>query len=249
MSAINLNTSISTQQYLNNSRQVSTANNSAVTTTPDAQVNVNKIATPGLSKPATDEFNACDGLAFSRKGEEGSAHIEGLLTHMTRLASTAADGTHSQSELHRLNHEFQALMYEVQRVANTTQYSGYGILSNNGSVAISVGSVGYLAVQFHDLGIGSTGLNIAGLDLESLADSQKAFAALDNVIESVKDVESDFHTDAIIFKEIIEHGNDNHQAAAQAQRASQNMQNQAGAALASQANVNATKVQALLKAE
>ena len=63
------------------------------------------------------------GIKLVERAENEINHISVLLNNMSTLASQAASGVYSSTQLSDLNVQFQAYMQEIDRVANSTNFS------------------------------------------------------------------------------------------------------------------------------
>lgn len=77
--------------------------------------------------------NANDGLSVAQVAEGAQQEITNILQRMRELALSAANGTTSDSgtEKQALDAEFQALKLEIERIANSTKFGSTNILQGN----------------------------------------------------------------------------------------------------------------------
>lgn len=133
--------------------------------------------------------NGNDGISLIQTAETAINDISGLISQMTQLAAQASSGTYSSSQLSNIQTEFGALLTEINRVANVTTFNGVSLLNNStGSITIQVGSGATandrLSISLTNLTTGTSGLNIASLDVNDTASAQAALSTL-NAITSV----------------------------------------------------------------
>ena len=88
--------------------------------------------------------NANDGLSVAQVAEGAQQEITNILQRMVELAMSAANGTTEDSGTEKvaLNSEFQQLISEVQRIADTTAFGGTKLLSDTpafGTKSLQVG--------------------------------------------------------------------------------------------------------------
>lgn len=79
--------------------------------------------------------NLNDGVALVNVAEGAMGEQSGILIRMRELASQAATGTIGQTERQTIDLEFQQLKAELDRITNTTEFAGGGIL--DGTLAAS----------------------------------------------------------------------------------------------------------------
>jgi len=87
--------------------------------------------------------NANDGLSVAQTGEGAQQEITNILQRMRELALTAANGTTADSgpEKTALDAEFQQLILEITRIATTTSFGGTNLLDGTfGTTTLQVGS-------------------------------------------------------------------------------------------------------------
>ena len=75
--------------------------------------------------------NANDGISLLQTAEGATKEISSMLGRMRELAVQAASGTYTTSDQAALDLEFGALMDEISRVANNTEFNGEAILKGN----------------------------------------------------------------------------------------------------------------------
>jgi flagellin len=77
--------------------------------------------------------NANDGISFSQTAESALGEVGNALQRIRELAVQSANDTNSASDRQALNNEAQALIAEVNRIANSTQFNGQNVLNGTSS--------------------------------------------------------------------------------------------------------------------
>ncbi len=77
--------------------------------------------------------NANDAISMLQTAEGATKEISSMLGRMRELGVQAASGTYTATDRSALNLEFQALMTEIERIADTTEWNGDKLLA--GTVA------------------------------------------------------------------------------------------------------------------
>jgi flagellin len=77
--------------------------------------------------------NAADGISMIQTAEGGLEEVSGILIRMRELAEQAATGTLGSDERAYLDSEFQQLVMEGSRIADSTEFNGTKLL--DGSIA------------------------------------------------------------------------------------------------------------------
>ncbi len=93
----------------------------------------------GLNQAAR---NANDGISLAQTAEGALQEITSLAQRMRELAVQSANTTNTESDRQSLNAEFQSLMEEMNRIADTTSFNGQKVLdgSMGSSATFQVGS-------------------------------------------------------------------------------------------------------------
>jgi flagellin len=145
------------------------------------------------------ERNALDGVSLVQVAEGGLQEISNILIRLRELAVQAASDTVGPTERKFLNTEYEALMSEIDRIANATEFNKIPLLNGTGTVFdIQVGTRNNPNVDritFFD----STSADVSGvalgLNLTSVADkasAQNSLSAIDSAIISVSSIRADF---------------------------------------------------------
>jgi flagellin len=75
--------------------------------------------------------NANDGISLLQTADGATNEITNMLQRMRELSVQAANDTNTTDDRTSLNLEYQQLMKEITRIADTTQWNGMNILNNN----------------------------------------------------------------------------------------------------------------------
>ena len=110
--------------------------------------------------------NANDGLSMLATIENATNDITGMLHRMRELAVQAINDTNGSQDRGYLQLEVNALMEEINRVANQTQYNGQTVL--DGSLAESGGNPGG-QIQVGTEAGQSVGFSINSVDTDALS--------------------------------------------------------------------------------
>lgn len=156
--------------------------------------------------------NAEDGIALLQISEGAANEISSLLQRMRELAIQSSNDTLTSVERGYTDSEFNALMSEIDRISNATQYNGITLLdggansfgvsggaasvihiganNNNGSVS---GTIDTLAVTIDAMTLGAIGLTLSGSSATNITSQSNAFdaiTAIDTAIQSVNTMRS-----------------------------------------------------------
>lgn len=86
--------------------------------------------------------NANDGISLLQTAEGALVEVTNMMQRMRELAVQSANDTYTASDRQALNLEYQQLMQEINRVAQTTQWNGMNILNNDATADKAIGTGG-----------------------------------------------------------------------------------------------------------
>lgn len=144
------------------------------------------------------ERNAEDGISLVQIAEGGLNEISNILIRLRELGVQAASDTVSNTERKFLNLEFEQMMDEIDRIANTTEFNNVQLLNGTGAVLdIQVGVRNDPLVDRLTFDAAKADVNVSslGLNLASVMDkisAQNSLAAIDNAISDVTGIRADF---------------------------------------------------------
>ena len=130
--------------------------------------------------------NTYDGLSVVQIGEAALGETSGLLVRIRELAVQSANGTLGDAERAAIGEEAEALLDEVDRIAQSTRFGRTRLLDGTTDLAIvsDADATDPLAVSAVDATRAALGLG--GIDLGAdQATSRSAFDALDAAIDRV----------------------------------------------------------------
>ncbi|MGC9196664.1 MAG: flagellin, partial [Syntrophobacteraceae bacterium] len=134
--------------------------------------------------------NAAQAQSMLQTADGAYSQINNIMVQMKSLATEAASGQESSTNLSSLNNEFQDLASEINQIANSTVYGGTTLLANPTSsvlVTFQVGNVNSPNDQFLVTLSSSTtsDLGLSTLTLTSIGTAQSAMSALDTALTSI----------------------------------------------------------------
>lgn len=144
------------------------------------------------------ERNAADGISLVQIAEGGLSETSNILIRLRELAVQAASDTIGPTERKFLNVEFEQLVAEVDRIANSTEFNKVPLLNGTGAVFdIQIGTRNDPLSDRLTFDASSADVNVAalGLNLASVGDkisAQNSLAAIDSSIVSVSGIRADF---------------------------------------------------------
>ena len=138
--------------------------------------------------------NAADGISLVQTGEGALDEVSSILLRMKELSEQSMNGTLSDTDRGFLDSEFTALSSEVDRIAAGTEFNGVSLLNGTLDVDIQVG-IGTGTADQVSVAL-STNMNAAGIGISagigSASDAGTAMGEIDAAIESVTTARADF---------------------------------------------------------
>ena len=144
------------------------------------------------------ERNAQDGVSLVQIAEGALSEVSNILIRLRELGVQAASDTIGSTERKFLNVEFEQLVSEIDRIANSTEFNRVPLLNGTGAVFdIQIGTRNDPISDRLTFDASSADVNIAalGLNLASIADkisAQNSLSSIDQAIISVSGIRADF---------------------------------------------------------
>jgi flagellin len=130
--------------------------------------------------------NGNDGISLIQAAESGLNSTLNLMQRMRELAVQASSGTYATADLANMNTEYQSLVTEIDRVANTVDFNGTPLLSAASTIAVQVGPNNSTndQISISLIAATTTALSLTS-DLTNNTDAKAALALLDTAITTV----------------------------------------------------------------
>ena len=133
--------------------------------------------------------NANDGISLAQVAEGAMTEITNSLQRIRVLSLQSQNGINSDADREALNKEVVALVDEISRIAQTTQFAGVNILQGDFSSAFLVGANAGQAISVNlsrANGYGSLGLfGGAGISVSTVARSESALGLVDGAMSAI----------------------------------------------------------------
>ena len=142
--------------------------------------------------------NAQDGVSLIQVAEGGLNEISSILIRLRELSVQSASDTIGPVERQFLNVEYDQLVSEIDRIADSTEFNGTQLLSGTGSILdFQVGTRNDPNIDRLSFDASKADANSAaiGVNLSSVADkasAQNSLSAIDSAIVSVSAMRADF---------------------------------------------------------
>jgi len=138
--------------------------------------------------------NGQDGISLVQTAEGALVEVNNNLTRMRELAVEAANGTLNTGDRVTLDAEFQALIAEIDRIADTTKFNGIDLLNTStGSIDIQIGTEAGETIRIDLVDTSETGLGLDGaaFNLTTLTTASDSLATIDTAITSTTSTRGD----------------------------------------------------------
>ena len=106
--------------------------------------------------------NANDGISMISITDGAMGQITDSLIRLAELAEQSANGVYDTAQRSALQLEFTSVQSEIQRIADTTEFNGQALLTQNSQITFQVGFDGYSNSQISFNGVQAT-LSAIGL--------------------------------------------------------------------------------------
>lgn len=135
--------------------------------------------------------NANDGISFVQTAEGGLNEISNILVRLRELSIQSASDTVGDKERGMIDKEYQNLVLEVDRIAESTSFNGTNVINGDGKGILQF-QVGSFKGEENIIEFDTTGnftdadnLGINGTNVASKDDSLTNIAVLDEAIDKV----------------------------------------------------------------
>ena len=143
--------------------------------------------------------NADDAIGLIQTAEGALTETHSMLQRMKTLATQSANGTYTDEARANIQKEFDQLKTEIDRIADTTEFSGVKPLLVDNNMKFQIGTsnvtqnqleITSVSMKAADLGKNVGGGALASLDdvdLSKLDDANKGMAVIEKAITNVSD--------------------------------------------------------------
>jgi flagellin len=142
--------------------------------------------------------NTNDGISLLQTAEGATSEVSNILKRMRELAIQSSSDTLDNNERAYIEDEFTALVGEVERISQVTEFNGVALTNGSGSGTIDV-QVGInntvndrIGITMADLRATVLGIDTGSLTLSTVTGARSAIAAFDTALDSVNSYRSGF---------------------------------------------------------
>jgi flagellin len=129
--------------------------------------------------------NSNDGISMVQTADGAMEGIASKLQRMRELAVQAANGIYSAGDRSALDIEFQALDDEINRVAENTEFNGISLLAADLTKKIQTGAKAGSTIDVSLTGITSASLSISANTITTQDNASTAIGSIDNALSVV----------------------------------------------------------------
>ena len=140
--------------------------------------------------------NAADGISLVQVAEGALDEVSNILLRLRELTEQSLNGTLTDTERGYLDSEFQDLLGEIDRIAQSTEFNGLQLLDGSATAAVGI-QVGIDTNTWDSIDVDittnrdSTTLGLTG-SIDSAANADTAMGQVLTAIDSVSSARSDF---------------------------------------------------------
>ncbi len=140
--------------------------------------------------------NAQDGVSCVQTAEGALAEVHSMLQRMNELAVKAANGTNTSADRKAIQFEVKALICEIDRVKQSTEFNTLKLLNGDFATAknitIQVGAANVSAqrIQIKIQSIGTSKLGIKTVDVSKLSTARTAISSITKAIATISSIRS-----------------------------------------------------------
>jgi len=139
------------------------------------------------------ERNTEDGISFIQTAEGSLQEVHAILHRVRELAIEASNGIYTDADRSQLQVEVSQLVQEVDRIANTTEFNRFKILDgSNSEMRFHIGANADQNMAVRVQTMTSRALQIQGIGLATVSQSNKALALVDSAVNAVSKQRANF---------------------------------------------------------
>jgi len=150
--------------------------------------------------------NGNDALNVVQTADSSLNETQNILTRLRELASQSASSGVSNTERGYIQNEVGALVSEVDRIANATEYNGTALINSAAALTFQVGIRNVASndqIVVTTASATSTALAINSLSLSTLTGAQQALGEIDTALQSVSSTRATLGAQANRFEKVI----------------------------------------------
>jgi len=150
--------------------------------------------------------NGNDALNVVQTADSSLNETQNILTRLRELASQSSSSGVSNTERGYIQNEVDALVSEVDRIANATEYNGVALINTAAALTFQVGIRNVAAndqIVVTTASATATSLGVGTLSLSTLTGAQQALGLIDTALQSVSSTRATLGAQANRFEKVI----------------------------------------------
>jgi flagellin len=137
--------------------------------------------------------NAQDAISMLQTMEGAMGSIDEILVRMMELSEQAATDSYSQQQRNIMNNEFNQMIAEIDRIADTANFNSINMLNSaSGTNTIHFGVGSYLDINSVDVSASALGVDSATVSINSTANAMNALSQVAAAIETKDSARASF---------------------------------------------------------
>jgi flagellin len=125
--------------------------------------------------------NINDGISLFQTLDGAASEVENILVRMRELASQMANGTYANADAAAANTEYTALIAEITRIADNTEFNRTDIANGTGGFQIQLGAAGADKVTFANADLKATTLGVSATTVTKTGNGFAASVAASSI--------------------------------------------------------------------
>lgn len=139
------------------------------------------------------QLNTQDGVALAQIAQGGLAEISSLLSDARALAVQSSTGSLGGQTRDQLDTQFQAILADIDAIANNTSYSSFNPLADNSlQIVLAVGTETGDTITISGVDAQGAAIGLGSLDVATSAAAGSGIAAIDTAIGNVSALAAQF---------------------------------------------------------
>lgn len=139
------------------------------------------------------QLNTQDGISLAQVAQGGLSEISSLLSTARALAVQSSTGSLGGQTRTQLNSQFQAILADIDAIANTTSFGAFNPLADGSlQVVLAVGTQAGDTITVSGADARSAAIGVGGLDIATSGTAANGLSAIDTAIGNVSALAAQF---------------------------------------------------------
>lgn len=139
------------------------------------------------------QLNTQDGISLAQVAQGGLAEISTLLSEARALAVQSSSGSLGGQTRDQLDTQFQAILSDIDAIANNTSYSKFNPLADSTlQIDLAVGTEAGDTITVSGADAQASAIGVGSLDIATSAAAASGIASIDTAIENVTALAAQF---------------------------------------------------------